>query len=964
MPFDGIVRTYDKNMNLIAMFDGRGDVDNDEAKRNQMVAPTVHRETNGESILTFQMLANSEKWETIKDPENIYELNDHYYTALNDGSYEFTGEDNVRIVNVKLVETWYLLDKKFVQAYNCGIYCYAKATFSGYTTDGAIFTIKSTDCSSPSNAISSALAWNQVKNWTPTDDNGNNLTYAVLTSDEYKPTKWDDAPAGVQMSSFTVSGNTATAVIKGRLKSKAQKNFSYSGKTYMLGVNPTPGGVDGVYINVTTETTSSTGSSTNGQTYTSYATSTKQVPFSYSNGVVTLNYNAAPGETINSVIVNYGYYELGSISSGATCVLAYGAEVVDEHTFVILPKAKAKYKLTIDGVEYNDSDVKDSRGVVMPRGSGGYALWAALRNTGWSLGVCDVIAKGFDTSIDYGCFNVESDMKDVLYIIQYIQELYGGILDFDSKNKVVNYRAENSDDYQSYNDGFNEWTGYEFREGKNMTDQPQITWDNELVTRGYPIGYGNLNIKKVNNGKTYIDDFSYTNKVYEGYLEQPLIYDTRDAGGMTQLLYWGKRELAKKCRPRVKISANVTDIRTVEGYEHEVFDLNNVVRCYYKDSETGEETYEEKRITLWEYNAFAMWDCDVEMGDKTQNLVDVFKLIYNMAIDQAPSVNASGQISHTNVTGIDEMIYEATTENSKAIADIIIMTNDLYAQIDLFAQYQKVTETMISNTSANLTLYADEKMSALELVVRGNYEELDAEIGTLRTQTEAGFVAQQTQNNAFSNQFASIESTIIDINGKIQTQSKALADFTAEVGTYYAKTSNIASYVNNAYNDGKLTSITNAIGGVKTYADKNFVATTTFSEFFTKEDGKEIKSLSELITYVDSKSAYASLAAKIDGYDSFLELGTDWLGNPSHAELAVLSSGKEAKISMYPADIAIIATSSNPSTLSNSSMITLSGDRVFLYARKFLHLINKYASWKQLKIDDTTITYLSGSDSP
>lgn len=193
MAFDNLIRVYDKNMNKIAEFRGDNTGTSEEAKRNLMVNPTVHIESNGNSTFTFQMLADSSKWNEIKNPENIYVLNGRYYTALAENAYQYTDNNGVSIVDVSLVETWYLLDRQFNQAYNCSIYCYAKATFAGYNDTGAIFKIKKQDCSNLGNMISNDSAWEQVKTWIP-KENGINLSYAILTSDEYKPTNWQDAP--------------------------------------------------------------------------------------------------------------------------------------------------------------------------------------------------------------------------------------------------------------------------------------------------------------------------------------------------------------------------------------------------------------------------------------------------------------------------------------------------------------------------------------------------------------------------------------------------------------------------------------------------------------------------------------------------------------------------------------------------------------------------------------------------
>lgn len=839
--FDNRVYVYNKKMELLATFSGDAEGISEEAMRELMVAPTVHIEQNGVSSLTFQMLASAEKWKDIQDPENIYRLNDRFYTALNDGAYSQIDENGVSIMNVSLLETWSLLSKQFNQAYNCGIYTYAKAKFVEYVTDGAKFTISAADCLNPGETILMQKAWEQVKAWTPTDDDGNQLSYAILTNDNFKPTNWKDAPSGVFMKSFTVSGNTATAIIQSRAKTKVTQVYQYDNSwSFKLDVKPLPAKIESVKINYTIVSDGTF--KTDEKDITSYT-------YNASTGTVTVSYTPAKDEQINAVMIMHMETDLGEISAGATCTFAYGAEAIDEHTFVILPKANKKYKLTIDGVSYEDSEVKDSRGVVMPRGSGGYAMWAALKNSGWTLGICDVIAKDFDPSIDYGCFNIESDMKDVLYNVQYIQQLYGGILDWDSEHKVLNYRAENDTDYQAYDDGFNRWTGYEFREGKNMTERPVVTYDNSLITRAYLLGYGNLNIKQVNDGKSYIDDFSYTDTVYEGYLEQPLIYDTRDEGGQKQLLYWGKKELAKQCRPRKSVSLSVTDVRTVEGMEHEVFNIHDVVRIRYRDELTGEEVVEDKRITLWEYNAFAMEDCSIEVGDTTQNLTELFKLVYNKSL-KSPDTNNSGNISSNNIhmngigwggngdswfgsgssdslTRYIELIAQTSTKNSDAIAGLILDTSAIHSQVDLFALYQKQTDNLFTQSYAGLQLYADEKSaeatlsanhysesltqqlngtltqrivqteaslktyadnvgSRVEATATGYYETLNSALGTLRTQTQAGLTAVQNEQAAMSRQFASFQQ---EINGKLR---ETKADIIAYADRNYASASMVA----------------------------------------------------------------------------------------------------------------------------------------------------------------------------
>lgn len=921
---ENVVYVFDKNENLIAVFDKDHQALSPEAGRNIMISPTTRVEQNGVSTLTFQMVADSEKFQQIKNPENIFRVNNRRYTLLGDDSIHYSGESSTRIANVTACELWYLLDRKYVQIYNCGLYCYARAVFQGYSGDGLRFSISASGCSNPGNTISSELAWHQVRLWQPKDNNNNQLIYTVLKDKEHAPTGWEDAPVSVAMSSFSVSGNTATMVVKATAVVETKKVFTYdANKTYQIEEKPYPTSLKSVQITTTTTTDTVTPTSGGGtKTHRKIVTSTKSVNYSYSSntGTFSIRYTPSSNEEISSVIATYDYSNLGNISPGASAYFAYGAEAIDEHTVLILPKADKKYKLTINGVEYDDSQVRDSRGTILQRGSAGYATWALLKATSWNLGIADVMPKDFNVEADCGSFNVESDMKDVLYNLEVVRDLFGGIFDFNSVNKVLNYRAENSEDYNSFNDGFNDWTGYEFREGKNMIDQPEVQIDNTLITKGYVLGYNNLNIKKVNGGKSYVTDFSYTTNVYEGYLEQPLIYDTRDEGGMKQLLYWGQKEIKKKSRPRETITAHVTDIRTAQGYEHEIFDINNVVKIYMRDTETGKEVPHLKRIITWEKNIFAPWDCTVELGEKTRNLTEIFNLIYNKAVEEAPKTNASGQIAVDDIVmefdweeiglpdipGIPDigtggggggyggggyggygntisnyisLIARQVTENSEAIAGLILEATDLYAQAELFASYRKQLDDMIAETYAGLKLYADELGSSLEAKVEGNYQmignrindvvqnvdKLGYEISRVDVQSSARFQAIETAQYSQAQQLSQYGQQIYDMSGTLRQTVQSVAQCVTYADANKAYAALTADYEKKIIDsEGKVTKIASE-AGFKAEANAKAAFTEQFSSYQKTIDGKiaSLPSKAWVQTYASENYAKAELAATV-----------------------------------------------------------------------------------------------------
>lgn len=941
---DNSIKVYNKDKELLAIFSDYEEAISPDAKLDLMYAPMVHLESNSIPTFSFQMLANSPKWNDIKSPLNLYLVDGIWFTPLSDNSYVYTTEEGeVSVVNVTCLGIESLLAFQYHQIYNVNPYVYAtKARFNRFVNGDAEFLIYSYNCTNPGNTISSANCWNAVKQWRRTDDNGNKISYAILTQDEYAPTGWKDTPSGVFLKSLTVSGNTATMVVESRAKVKTGKVFEYNaGRTYRLDAKPLPPSIEEVKINSTVVTTSADKKTS---TYTTSEKTTTYYSYNSSTGVVTLNYTPSSTEQINGITITYLNNDFGEISSNATCSFAAGAEAIDIHTVCVLPKSSTRNKLVIDNVIYEDSQVRDSRGVIMPRGSAGYAMWAVLRNTGWTLGICDVIAKGFDASADYGCFNLETDMKDTLSNIRAINELYGGILVFDNAHKILHYRAENSTDYDSYNDGFNEWNGCVFREGKNMDEIPSVTYDNKIITRAYLLGYGNLNVAKVNNNKQYIENFSFTSDVFEDYLRQPLIYDTRDEGGQKQLLYWGKKELAKMCKPRKTVSLSVTDLRYLPEYSFEVFDVNSIAKVYYHDSQTGENIIEEQRVILREYNPLALWDSTVELGDKTRNQVDIFKLIYNKTLN-TPGTNGSGDISGGNIdiSGSGDgdqnslihyiqLIARTTTDNSDAIAGLILDTSATHAQVDLFAQYQKQTDSLFAKTYAGLTFYADEEIAGLRDYVDAKWKTLDEEIEanyeeqviltkdyslykqemkqkwkTNDETIQAHYREQVLLSKDFSTLSRILSQDWEDLNSEEKQKIHAAVGLVEEVTKDYALKTEFANYykkneVNNKIDSSK-TSLTHYVDGkigairlnAATFSEGEWVQHPLTGEWQRKEfNGISFTVSSEGVTVENvyyPPEAFSSEDVPLDSFTptyikEFVQIGEGWVytdkyGNPS-----------------------------------------------------------------------------------
>lgn len=375
-------------------------------------------------------------------------------------------------------------------------------------------------------------------------------------------------------------------------------------------------------------------------------------------------------------------------------------EFIDDQTVCLLPKSTEP--LVVNGVTYTNNPY--------PRGSAGYNLWALLQGSGWSLKFCDVIVDGFNPAEDYGVFNIETDQKDLLYNLEYVRELYGGIFEWDSINKTLS--LHDSDKWDTN-------YGFEIRKGKNLQSL-SIVHDNDIITRLYPLGEGNLNIAAVNDNKRYVENFSYTNAIYERNLSNADIYDQK------QLKFWGEKELAKLCKPRKNVTASIVDVRTVPGKEYETFDINDIATVVYTEGDEKKLVKEQLRIISWSYNVFAPYEMTLELGDKRKDAVDYLKQAYDAGNASDEIIDSNGDISIDCIWDSEyggyfkDGVYDYITQTEHrleikiddvegSLADFIVEANETFATIEALVQF----ETETTQAIAGLKAYADDTFATV-----------------------------------------------------------------------------------------------------------------------------------------------------------------------------------------------------------------------------------------------------------
>ena len=213
----------------------------------------------------------------------------------------------------------------------------------------------------------------------------------------------------------------------------------------------------------------------------------------------------------------------------------------------------------------------------------------ALAGTEWAVGTVNVRTKRTWTSSE----------KNALSILRNVADLHGGDLVFDCANRLVHLLTVNGKD-----------SGALFAYRKNMKSIQRVVDTRGLVTRLYAFGADGLTFADINNGKPYVEDYTYTNEVR---------ISTLDCSSFTnpyQMKEYAEMRLAQYAKPTISYVLNAMDLSVLTGYEHEAWALGDYVRV--EDKELGISVT--TRIVRREYNLQEPWNTVLELSTTLKNL--------------------------------------------------------------------------------------------------------------------------------------------------------------------------------------------------------------------------------------------------------------------------------------------------------------------------------------------------------
>lgn len=215
----------------------------------------------------------------------------------------------------------------------------------------------------------------------------------------------------------------------------------------------------------------------------------------------------------------------------------------------------------------------------------------ALQGTEWEVGVVNVSTKRTWTSTE----------NNALSILRHVQNIHGGDLIFDNANKLVNLLTFSGTD-----------SGALFCYRKNMKSIQRVIDTTSLITRLYAVGADGMTFANINDGKPYVEDFTYTSEIR---------IKTLDCSNFTnpyQMLEFANMRLADYAAPRISYVLKAMDLTVLTGYEHEAWNLGDTVMVVDEDLDLSIKT----RIVRREYNLQEPWNTVLELSTTLRELGD------------------------------------------------------------------------------------------------------------------------------------------------------------------------------------------------------------------------------------------------------------------------------------------------------------------------------------------------------
>lgn len=333
-----------------------------------------------------------------------------------------------------------------------------------------------------------------------------------------------------------------------------------------------------------------------------------------------------------------------------------------------------------------------------------------LAGTGWTIGSCDVTKRR-----NAGMMQVSS--------LEAIQKLCTAFMCepvFDTLNKTISFYEQRGEDKGTY-----------FMSGLNLKKLQKKSTSYDYYTRLIPLGENGLSIESVNEGKNYLENFQYSNKVLT------LIWKDESYTDPQALMEDAARKLEDLSRPEMAYSVEVRDL-AAQKPEYSILSYGEGDTVQLIDQTTGTMVKQRiKKLVRYPDNPEKN-TCEIantiltfeEMQQKYQDAADIIH--YTVTGDG----RYTGKISVSDILKFEEGLKGSSTIGGLN-SDISTMEGTI-GEVDarvgsLEANYVKVEELEAKEVEISGQLKA----------VKASVETLDADYVNFKSTTTEELAAQR-----------------------------------------------------------------------------------------------------------------------------------------------------------------------------------------------------------------------------
>jgi phage minor structural protein len=203
---------------------------------------------------------------------------------------------------------------------------------------------------------------------------------------------------------------------------------------------------------------------------------------------------------------------------------------------------------------------------------------------------------------------IRGSWKSVLALLRDVEDTFGVELYFDTENDEITVMDQIGKDNK-----------VRFYYQKNMTEIERDIDTYGMVTRLYCYGAGELDLKTVNNGLEYIEDFTFVDKLGLRNRIRPDVWSDDRYTIPENLLEDGRAKLKEEAKPNVTYSMGLLDLSSRSGHEPESIGLGDTVYAIDEDLLSTELA---SRVMRRKYNVRQPQKTEVELEQPKKQLAD------------------------------------------------------------------------------------------------------------------------------------------------------------------------------------------------------------------------------------------------------------------------------------------------------------------------------------------------------